>query len=103
VFSATVWEDVAFGPVNLGVHEPELSRRVAAAWADEVLVIDGGRLLARGGAELLTDARVIGQGRLHYPTVSRIFMQLPHLCAGGTLPRTVDEAVALLRRRCPPE
>ncbi|GAW29104.1 ATP-binding cassette domain-containing protein [Carboxydocella sp. ULO1] len=33
VFSATVWEDVAFGPLNMGLEPDEISRRVAAALA----------------------------------------------------------------------
>ncbi len=31
LFCPTVWEDVAFGPQQLGLREPELSRRVVAA------------------------------------------------------------------------
>lgn len=33
VFAETVWEDVAFGPVNMGFEQTEIERRVAAALA----------------------------------------------------------------------
>ncbi len=178
VFSATVWEDVAFGPSNMGLSHKEIEARVhaalkatgmwdyagkapyhlsygqkkrvaiagilamdpeviildepvafldprgkdtvfailnelnrrgatviiathdvdlAAEWADDVIVIAGGRCLAQGGTELLVNERVIREAELRYPVVARIFQELPELEL-PVLPGNVPAAVAALRR-----
>jgi len=51
LFCPTVWEDVAFGPMQLGVREPELSQRVADCLAQVGLAGFADRLphhLSRG-------------------------------------------------------
>ena len=45
LFAATVEEEVAFGPRNQGLSEPEVSERVA--WALELLGFDAGAMLGR--------------------------------------------------------
>ncbi|MBD2872837.1 cobalt ECF transporter T component CbiQ [Paenibacillus arenilitoris] len=171
IFSATVAEDVAFGPRNLGLTEEEASLRVdralgavhmlehrgrspfelsygqkrrvaiagvlamepdilildepmafldpksrdelqalleslhqtgltiivathdvdfAAEWADRVLLLKDGELLASGTADLLFDDRLLEQADLHLPRLARPFRLLDG--AAGLTPRTVREA-----------
>jgi cobalt/nickel transport system ATP-binding protein len=176
VFSATVWEDVCFGPVNMGLPRAEVERKCdialgsvgmrelkdkapyhlsygqkkrvaiagvlamdpdvivldepmayldpqgkdelavllqtlhllgktvlvtthdvdfAAEWADRVLLMKEGRIIASGSADLLIDEPLIKEARLHLPRVSRPF----HLAGGlgfAQLPRNEKEAARRL-------
>ncbi|MDN5324119.1 MAG: cobalt/nickel transport system ATP-binding protein [Clostridia bacterium] len=154
VFSSTVWEDVAFGPINMGIKGLELKEKVnyalkvvgmeafaqkapqalsygqkkrvaiagilamepeiiildeplafldpkgkedlfnilnslnkkgtsiiiathdvnlAAEWADEIIIIKNGSLLAQGEPGLLTDKEIVGEANLTIPIVSQVF------------------------------
>lgn len=178
VFSSTVWEDVCFGPANLGLPPAEVAARAEAAletsgmaaykerpphrlsygqkkrvaiagvlamepdivvldepmafldprgqdelaemltvlhglgktvlvtthdvdfaseWAEQVVLMREGRLLATGGTELLTDPTWIREAQLHLPRVARPFLQVPELRIPGP-PRNEKEAAALLRQ-----
>ncbi|OLS41071.1 energy-coupling factor ABC transporter ATP-binding protein [Bacillus sp. MRMR6] len=176
VFSATVWEDVEFGPRNLGMSEKEIQevcfaalgnvgmldhkdrapyhlsygqkKRVAiagvlamkpevvildepmsyldpsgqddvagvlqglnfmgktiilsthdvnfaASWADMVIILKEGELLATGGIDLLVDEEIIRRAKLHLPIVARIFRMIPDLVP-EKLPKNEHEAARLL-------
>lgn len=178
VFSPTVWEDVAFGPVNLGLDEEEVRQRCetalgavgmreyrhkapyhlsygqkkrvaiagvlamqpdiilldepmayldprgkdevaallqglnfmgktiliathdvdfAAAWADLVILMKGGKVLATGGTELLVERKWVAEADLHLPRVARPFQMIPSLKV-DRLPRNDQEAARLLWR-----
>lgn len=181
VFSSSVWEDVAFGPFNMGLSLPEVRNRVekalcavqmenfrdkapyhlsygqkkrvaiagvlamepeiiildepmgyldprgketllsilnelnkenitvviathdvdlAAEWADRVVILKSGRVLAEGSVGLLTDDDMIKEADLRLPVVAQIFRRLPELRL-SQLPVKVDEAVGVIRRFLP--
>ncbi|WP_027366144.1 ATP-binding cassette domain-containing protein [Desulfotruncus alcoholivorax] len=176
VFSSTVWDDVSFGPVNMGLSSAEVTSRVskalhavgmyeykdkppyhlsygqkkrvaiagilamepgvivldepmayldpsgkeqvvnildelhqrgitiiiathdvdlAAEWADHIIIVKDGRVLADGGSELLIQKKIVEEASLTYPLVSRIFLNIPELAI--TVPRTVNQAVKVIR------
>ena len=171
VFSSTLWEDVAFGPENLGYSKEEVEHRVeralkavdmwdyrhkppyhlsfgqkkraaiagvlamdceimmldepvayldpqgqdqlfsllnelyqqgmsiliathdvnlACEWADYIILMKDGRVLAQGGTELLVREDLIAQGRLRLPIVAKLFQKLNKDIL--TLPTTLQEA-----------
>ena len=177
IFSGTVWEDVAFGPINQGLRGVELEQRVeqalrsvkmeqhsqkvpyhlsygqkkrvaiagvlamnpdilvldepvafldpagkhalfeilddlnhqgktilaathdvnlATRWADQVIILYNGQVLAQGAPSLLTDAALVQQASLELPTVTEIFLPFPELCQQKT-PVTVQEAQEKIR------
>lgn len=59
---------------------------IAYSWADEVIILDKGKILAEGGVELLQDARLMERACLGVPMLARVFH--------GTSfePKTVQEA-----------
>jgi len=176
VFSGTVWEDVQFGPRNLGLSEEEIQevsevalgsvgmlefktkapyhlsygqkKRVAiagilamkpdivildepmayldprgqdevagllqglnfmgktiilsthdvdfaASWADMIILIKDGQVLAVGGPELLVDEESIRSAHLHLPRIARLFRMLPNFTS-ESLPKNEQEAVKAL-------
>lgn len=178
VFSGTVYEDVAFGPSNLGLSEEEVGRKVkealeivsmtecsnksplhlsygqkkrvaiagvlamesdiivldepvayldpagsdslfqvldilnskgktiiaathdvnlAAEWADNIIVISEGKVIANGGKEVLIDEKIIYKASLKLPVVSTIFKKLN---LGDEIPVTIDDAVKKIRNMC---
>lgn len=179
VFSPTVYEDVAFGPLNMGLSQPEVAGRVkealaavgmwehrerhpsrlsygqkkrvaiagvlamgpeiialdeptayldpqgkealleildrlhargvtilvathdvdmAAAWADCVVIMKEGKVLARGEPSLLACEEVVREAGLGLPLVSRIFRALPELEL-PFLPYTCEQAVGVLKEK----
>ena len=177
VFSATVEEDVAFGPVNMGLSRDEIEARVdeslkavgmeqfrekapyhlsygqkkrvaiagvlamrpgiivldepmayldpqgkedllailedlhhsgttiviathdvdmAAEWADKVILIKDGGILAEGDTSLLTNLDLVGEAHLRFPVVTKIFSNFPGLY-GNKIPCTVAEAVTIIQ------
>ncbi|MBS4022249.1 MAG: hypothetical protein KGZ79_07475 [Dethiobacter sp.] len=64
---------------------------LAAEWADDVIIIAGGRCLAQGGTDLLVNEQIIEEAQLCFPVVARIFKELPEL-APDVLPKNVLEA-----------
>ncbi|MFE8700137.1 ATP-binding cassette domain-containing protein [Cytobacillus sp. FJAT-54145] len=67
----------------------------AASWADMIVIIMNGEIIATGGTELLVDEEVIRKAKLHLPIVSRLFKMLPNV---DTLPKNEQEAFRLLYR-----
>lgn len=172
IFSSTVWEDVAFGPINQGLRGLELEERVeqalksvgmeqysqkvpyhlsygqkkrvaiagvlamnpdilvldepvafldpagkyalfdildtlnqqgktilaathdvnlAARWADEIIILHNGHVLAQGAPTLLSDPALVQQASLELPIVTEIFLPFTELCK-PKIPVTVQEA-----------
>ncbi|AEG59272.1 ATP-binding cassette domain-containing protein [Desulforamulus ruminis] len=77
--------------IVMATHDVDM----AVQWADKVLVMKDGRLVAEGSPRLLTDREIVESAHLEFPTVSRIFLHFPSLC-GETVPATVQEAVAMI-------
>lgn len=179
VFSPTVWDDVCFGPTNLGLSRPEVEQRAEAAlaavgllhvrsrspqrlsfgqkkrvaiagvlamrpavlaldepmayldpeaqdgleriladlhqqgttllvathdvdwaadWADEVVLLVGGRVIAQGPPELLTDPNLVRQAHLRLPRVTRLFQGI---LPAGDVPYSMAQAVAAIKRMKP--
>jgi cobalt/nickel transport system ATP-binding protein len=177
VFSSTVWEDVSFGPLNMGLSLEAVSARVEEAlkavqmeayrnkapyhlsygqkkrvaiagvlamepgiiildepmgyldpggksdllailnrlnnggitiviathdvdlayeWADKIIIMKEGRILAQGDSSLLADEELVYEAGLCFPIMVDIFRRLPELNL-PRLPRTVNEAVDVLR------
>jgi cobalt/nickel transport system ATP-binding protein len=63
---------------------------LAYAWADEVVVMKNGQILASGLVDLLQDAELMARAGLQLPVLARLFK---NSCPS---PRTVEEALALL-------
>jgi cobalt/nickel transport system ATP-binding protein len=179
VFCTTVWEDVAFGPMNFNLPEDEVQRRVKQAlravrlegleqkmpfhlsygqrkrvaiagvlalrpeilvldephafldpsskselmkimdginsegrtiivathdvdfayeWADDVVIIKDGRVLAQGGPDILSEDKVINESELEYPVLVRLFRKVPEI-GYDKMPQFVDEAAELIRQK----
>jgi cobalt/nickel transport system ATP-binding protein len=179
LFAPTVWDDVAFGPANMGLSPEEIRRRVRAAleavgaaelasraphrlswgqkkrvaiagvlamdpgvlvldeptafldpagregllrvlenlhregrtlvmathdvdlaaeWADEVVILAGGKVAAAGAPRLLTQEELVERCGLIAPTVTRLFARLRQEgMESGSPPLTMEEAVSRLR------
>jgi len=68
---------------------------LAYAWADEVVVMKGGTVLAAGAVELLQDDRLMEKACLQLPVLARLFKN------SGYSPRTVEEAAQMLAKAAP--
>ncbi|MFD0674825.1 cobalt ECF transporter T component CbiQ [Cohnella sp. GCM10027633] len=74
----------------------------AAEWADRVLLLKDGKLLASGTADVLFDDKLLEQASLHLPRLARPFRLLQGAGAGSGAgvgdyrPRTVKEAAQLI-------
>lgn len=79
--------------IVIATHDVDL----AAEWADHIVIVKDGRVLAEGDGSLLTDPEIIQQAQLDYPTVTKIFRQLPEQ-ETGNLPRTVKDAAAAIKK-----
>jgi len=178
VFSATVWDDVAFGPLNMGLTDDEIVSRVkkalqavgmfehrdkppynlscgqkkrvaiagvlamepkvivldepnafldpagkkqvvrilenlhqrgitiiiathdvdlVAEWADQVIIIKDGKIIAEGEPGLLTDKKLVEEASLRYPLVAQIFLAMPEFKI-NPVPLTVEQAIKAMRR-----
>lgn len=80
--------------VIVATHDVDM----AYAWADQVLILDRGQLIASGGPEILTDPELISRARLRLPLIAQIFGPVPQLYAQAGRPRTVSQAAALLEK-----
>lgn len=69
---------------------------LAAEWADNIIVMSQGRIIANGGKEILTDEDIITKANLRLPVVSNIFKKLG---IKGDLPASIDEAVNILKSK----
>jgi cobalt/nickel transport system ATP-binding protein len=72
----------------MATHDVDL----AAEWADRILVIQGGRLLADGDHKILVDSEIIQQADLDFPTVAKIFLALSD-DEEREIPITIQDAV----------
>ncbi|MEW9124489.1 MAG: ATP-binding cassette domain-containing protein [Thermotaleaceae bacterium] len=178
VFSSTVWDDVAFGPQNMGLTADEVENRVASAlksvdmwdyrhkapyhlsygqkkraaiagilamhckiimldepvayldplgqeqlfailddlyhqgmsiiiathdvnlaceWADYVILIKDGQILAQGRKELLVKENLVKESHLRLPTITKLFKKLKEVFV--PLPSTIEEAASCLNKR----
>ncbi len=79
--------------IIIATHDVDL----AAEWANHIVILTDGTILVEGDGALLTDPRIIEQAELDFPTVTKVFRQLPEINT-GTVPRTVNEAVAQVKR-----
>ena len=177
VFSSTLWEDVAFGPENMGYSKEEIDRRVekalravdlfnyrhkapyhlsygqkkraaiagilamdceimmldepvayldpqgqdqlfslleelynqgmsvliathdvnlACEWADYIILMKEGQILAQGGTELLVQENLIDQAHLRLPIVAKLFQNLNKNI--NALPTTLEEAASQINQ-----
>lgn len=87
----TLWE--AGKTIIIATHDVDL----AAEWADHILILQEGLVLAEGDSRILLNEKVIEQADLDFPTVAKIFQKLP-IRPEEQIPLTVNEAVALLTR-----
>ncbi|WP_245574352.1 ATP-binding cassette domain-containing protein [Desulfovirgula thermocuniculi] len=71
---------------------------MAAAWADHVIIMKEGRVLARGEPSLLAREDLVREAGLGLPLVTRIFCALPELEL-PFLPYTCEQAVRVLREK----
>jgi cobalt/nickel transport system ATP-binding protein len=65
---------------------------VAYAWADQVVVMKAGHILAEGEPSLLTNATLMAEAALQLPMLATIFNPL------GYYPRTPEEAADMLKK-----
>lgn len=63
---------------------------MAYGWADEILVLNNGEVIARGSVDLLGDRELMAKAQLEMPMLVEIFQGI------GLKPRTVQEANRLL-------
>lgn len=70
----------------------------AAEWADAVVILCAGQVLAQGPPDLLTDRERVHRARLRTPLLTELFRRA-YGQNSGPLPFKLDQAVALLRDR----
>lgn len=75
--------------IIIATHDVDL----AAEWADKIVIIQGGKVLAEGEKNILIDPKVIEQADLDFPTVAKIFRQLPKQTE-NKVPLTIEEAIS---------
>lgn len=79
--------------IIIATHDVDL----VAEWAQSLIVLRSGTILAQGGVELLSSAEVVEKANLRYPVVTRLFKSIEEL-ADVTPPVTVSQAAALIKR-----
>lgn len=79
--------------IIIATHDVDL----AAEWADHVVIVTDGRILEQGDTTLLTNPEIIKKAELDFPTVTKVFRQLPEIQV-TIIPKTVDEAVFKLKQ-----
>lgn len=77
--------------ILLSTHDVDF----AVSWADTVIIMKDGRLLAYGGPELLVDEEWIRKADLHLPRIARLFRMIPNLNL-EKLPTNEQQAARLL-------
>lgn len=66
---------------------------LAYAWADEVVIMKGGRVLSSGGYNLLRDEKVLNQASLPLPMLAQLFRN------NDEQPRTMEEAMKVIEKQ----
>ncbi len=79
--------------IVIATHDVDL----AAEWADKIVVIQEGKVLAEGDKGILIDPYIIEQADLDFPTVAKIFKELPE-DGDFFFPMTIEEAVSKIKR-----
>ncbi|KXG78048.1 Energy-coupling factor transporter ATP-binding protein EcfA3 [Fervidicola ferrireducens] len=69
----------------------------AYEWADEIVVMREGRVLAQGGTEVLCRGEIIKGAGLEFPKVVRFFNRI-HGLKVEKAPKTIDEAAELVNK-----
>ncbi|WP_018086380.1 ATP-binding cassette domain-containing protein [Desulfurispora thermophila] len=77
--------------IIIATHDVDL----AAEWAEQVVVLQSGRVAARGGAELLVDRQLVERCQLRLPVVSKMF-SLATAWQGKPLPLRLVDGVMVL-------
>ncbi|UOE92028.1 ATP-binding cassette domain-containing protein [Alkalihalobacillus sp. LMS39] len=76
--------------ILLSTHDVDF----AASWADMIILMKDGKILATGGPELLVKEECIREAKLHLPTIARLFRMLNV----DPLPLNEQEAIRVLYR-----
>lgn len=79
--------------ILLSTHDVDF----AVSWADTIIIMKNGKLLAYGGADLLVDEDLVRKANLHLPRIARLFRMIPNINL-EKLPTNEQEAVRLLYR-----
>jgi len=79
--------------VVIATHDVDL----AAEWANRIVVIQNGKVLAEGDKSILIDPIVIEQADLEFPTVTKIFLEFPSH-ERERFPMTIKEAITRIKR-----
>jgi cobalt/nickel transport system ATP-binding protein len=67
----------------------------AASWADMIIILKDGEVLASGGIDLLVQEELIKKASLHLPIISRLFRMIPEF-KQDALPKNEQEALRLI-------
>jgi len=86
----TILDELIAGGTTLVYSTHDVNQ--AYAWADEVVVMKNGTVLAAGSADLLRDEELMETSSLHLPVLARLFKN------SESSPRTVEEAASLLEK-----
>ena len=78
--------------VVIATHDVDL----AAEWADRIVIIQEGKVLAEGDKDILINSKIIEQADLDFPTVAKIFQRLSEH-GKKLLPLTIEEAVSRIK------
>ncbi len=73
--------------IIMATHDVDM----AYAWADQVIIMSEGRLVAQGSSELLQDKELLTKVALELPILAQIFDDTPHS------PRTANDAKKLIQ------
>ncbi len=79
--------------ILLSTHDVDF----AVSWADTIILMKGGQILAYGGPELLVDEEWIRRANLHMPRIARLFRMVPDLNL-EKLPKNEQEAARLIHK-----
>lgn len=79
--------------VVIATHDVDL----AAEWANTIVVIQEGKVLAEGTKDILIDPKIIEQADLDFPTVAKIFQTFSEY-SGKLFPITIKEAVNIIKQ-----
>lgn len=78
--------------VVIATHDVDL----AAEWADKIVVIQEGKVLAEGDKKILINPKVIEQADLDFPIVAKIFRELLEH-DDESIPMTIQEAITKMK------
>ncbi|SDC26371.1 MULTISPECIES: ATP-binding cassette domain-containing protein [unclassified Candidatus Frackibacter] len=69
----------------------------AVEWADELIIIKDGKVLANGEIDILSNLKLVKEANLGLPTITKLFKRLD-IKDLDKLPQTIEQAVNLLKR-----